>query len=83
VAALISRLRDEHDNQRTRLAILHSLLTQPGPAPEEHIAVQVRHLLQDLRLHMAAEEIWLFPCLDHEVDLIVVREEAAPLAGVP
>ena len=62
--ALIQQLHDEHENQRTRLAILHELLTHPEPASEEQILTQASYLVKDLREHMAMEERHIFPIID-------------------
>ena len=51
----LQQLHDEHENQRMRLAILHELLTQLDPSPEQ-VAVQACYLIKDLREHMAREE---------------------------
>ncbi len=63
---LLQHLHDEHENQRTRLAILHELLTQSEPASEEQIVTQASHLVKDLREHLAAEERHFFPLIDGE-----------------
>ena len=65
-AAPIHHLQDEHENQRTRLAILHELLTHPEPAVEGQIVAHASHLVQDLREHMAAEERQFFPLIHGE-----------------
>ena len=63
--ASLQRLHDEHENHRTRLAILHELLVQPGPAADAQVAAQASSLVRDLREHMAKEER-LFPLMDQE-----------------
>ena len=60
----LQHLHDAHENQRTRLAILHELLTTPEPASEEQIATHASHLVKDLREHMAVEERQFFPIID-------------------
>ena len=62
----LQHLHDEHENHRTRLAILHELLTHPESAAEEQIVTQASYLVKDLRKHMAVEERRFFPLLDGE-----------------
>ena len=45
----LQRLHDEHADQRTRLAILHELLTHPEQASEEQVATQAAFLVKDWR----------------------------------
>ena len=62
--AFIQRLEDEHENQRTELAVLHGLLTEGEPAATaEDVMREARTLLSDVRAHLAREET-LLPTLD-------------------
>jgi hemerythrin-like domain-containing protein len=57
----IAPLRGEHDELRSMLAGLARVLAQPpGPAREEQIAVQVRDLVDLLRIHVRKEEAVVF-----------------------
>ena len=66
--SLIQQLHDEHENQRTRLAILHALLTDCTGASEEQVMAQAGELIRDLREHMAEEEAALFPLLEEYIE---------------
>jgi hemerythrin-like domain-containing protein len=85
-AEFVCRLQGEHENHRTRLAILHELLTQSGPAPMEQIAVQADYLIRDLREHMAFEEACLFPEIDRAAlgrdEAVAAIDGAGYLPGV-
>lgn len=57
----IAPLKAEHDELRSMLAGLARVLVQPpGPAREERIAVQVRDLVDLLRIHVRKEEAVVF-----------------------
>ncbi len=62
----LQHLHDEHENQRTRLAILHDLLTRGEAVPEDQLATHASSLIQDLREHMAQEEAAVFRALDEQ-----------------
>ena len=85
---LIQQLCDEHENHRTRLAILHELLAEGTPRSEEQIMTQAGDLIKDLREHMAKEEEQLFPFMDQErrereeCAAAAVDDEAAQLLGL-
>ena len=64
----IQHLQDDHDNQRTQLAILHELLEHCGEGSAEAVFVQATHLINDLREHMAKEEQGLFWLIDQECE---------------
>jgi len=81
----LQHVHDEHENQRTRLAILHELLTRAAPASEEQVASQASCLAKDLREHMAMEERQLFPIIDGEAvgNAIITNDgEAAEMLGL-
>ncbi len=87
-AEFVQRLLDEHENQRTRLAILHALLTEGRPDSEAQIRMQAGELIQELREHMVKEEIQLFPLMDQgryereEYVVAAVDNEVAQLMGL-
>ena len=63
------RLHDEHENHRTRLAVLHKLLTQENPACDaQQVAAQAGYLQADLEALMREEEDTLFPLIDREIN---------------
>ena len=81
----LQHLYDEHENHRTRLAILHELLTHPESAAEEQIVTQASYLVKDLREHMAVEERQFFPVIDGEglgEVATAVDEEAVEMLGL-
>ena len=84
-AECLQHLHDEHENQRTRLAILHDLLTHPEPAAEDQIVTQASYLVKDLREHMVVEERRVFPVIDGEVvseATTAVDEETVEMLGL-
>lgn len=81
----LQHLHDEHENHRTRLAILHDLLSQPESASEEQIIAQASDLANDLREHMAREERQVFPLLDGDCGgeaWTAVGEETVEMLGL-
>ena len=74
--ALIQRLHDDHENQRTRLAILHALLTDCKAVSEEQVLAQAAELIRDLREHMVEEEAALFPLLEEHIEASGKRSKA-------
>jgi hemerythrin-like domain-containing protein len=54
-------LQVEHDELRTMLAVLTQTLTRPwNPARQEQLAVQIRDLVDLLRIHVRKEEALVF-----------------------
>lgn len=73
---VLQHLQEEHENQRTRLAILHQLLSQAPPVPASEVAAQAMDVVEDLRAHMAEEERALFPALE------TAEEETVEMLGL-
>ena len=70
---LLDHLHDDHVNHRTRLAILHDLVSRDGAQAQEQLLIQAGAFIRALREHMAMEEAQLFPLLDemeHEAALV-------------
>ena len=63
----LQRLHDEHENQRMRLAVLHTLITAGGAASGDQVATQAGYLIKELREHMAREEEEMFPVIGRPV----------------
>ena len=73
----LERVHDAHENQRTQLAILHGLLSQPEPGEEGQVVVQFAYLAHNVREHLATEEQDLFPLIDLAgLDELVMVHEA-------
>ena len=51
----VQELRDEHTNQRMRLAVLHALLAERMPQAKEQVVEQAAQFIADLRAHMVKE----------------------------
>lgn len=75
---VVGRIRHDHDDTNTTLNLLDRLLTQGHGASLETLETYIRHLLDTLREHMAAEETRLFPLIDR---LLAQRAQApGPMA---
>jgi hypothetical protein len=83
-AEAIQQFSDEHENQRTRLAILHEFLARQDPVADEQILAQASEIIGELRSHLADEEQHFFPAIDGtEPSGETEQHEAVGFLGVP
>lgn len=61
---LLDRLQTDHVNQRTRLAVLHDLVSRDSAQAQEPLLTQAGGFIRDMREHLAAEEAQVFPLID-------------------
>lgn len=85
-ADTLQHLHDAHENQRTHLAILHDLLTQPAPASDARIAAEAASFVEELRQHLTEEERTCFPAVEQEApgarDLVTLAAEDEQYLGL-
>ena len=83
----LESLHDDHENQRTRLAVLHTLLADVGPISEAQVLAQAAGFIHDLRRHMALEEAVFFSDLEMgfvgHAGVAVKGPEACPIGRTP
>jgi len=79
-APRLAPLSAEHRDMRTMLARLHRLLEQPAtPARDEQVVVQVRDLVDLLRIHIHKEELAVFDVAERVLDSPALASLAASL----
>ena len=80
----VQHLHDEHENQRTRLAVLHEFLARQESPVEDQIVARASEMIEELRAHMLNEEEQLFPVIDRqEISRGAHHHEQAGFLGVP
>lgn len=82
-ADTVQHLHDEHENQRTRLAVLHEFLARQGSPAEDQLVDRATEIIQDLKAHIAHEEEHLLPVIDRPPHPESRRHEPVGFLGVP
>jgi len=82
----VQHLHDEHENQRTRLAVLHEFLARQDSPVEDQIVARASEMIEDLKAHITGEEERLFPVIERQESgkgALHHEHEQAGFLGVP